>query len=74
MKLSGIEMSYTWPIAGIAGITQEAWRPFDLHIACNKHMQQTHAVFGELANYDSSLMYNDYYHIHQCIALIYSTK
>ena len=24
MKLSGIEMSYTWPVAGMAGITQEA--------------------------------------------------
>ena len=24
MKLSGSEMSYAWPVAGMAGITQEA--------------------------------------------------
>ena len=32
MKLSGIEMSYTRPVAGKAGITQEALWPFDLYV------------------------------------------
>ena len=32
MKPSGTEMSYTRPIAGMAGITQEAQWPIDLYI------------------------------------------
>ena len=30
MKLSGIEMSYTWSVAGMAGITQEGLCPFGM--------------------------------------------